>query len=104
MAPDLFGLKREGRIIRSGVRDHFTPHKPINSEKLFFGRQAEVQRLLECMTTPGLHALLFGERGVGKSSLANITLHLLLSKLAKGKSLLVRCDSLSTFSSVATEI
>jgi len=39
---------------------------------LLLGRDNHVARLVEILNTPGQHALLFGDRGVGKSSLANI--------------------------------
>ena len=32
---DIFGLEREGRIVASGVRLVFTPHRPIQSLDLF---------------------------------------------------------------------
>ena len=97
---DFFGLTRETKIVNSKVRDFFTPHKPIDSLDLFFGRQSEVQRIIEQINTPGQHSLLYGERGVGKSSLANIASDLLFSKLLKGKIYIERCDSSTTFESI----
>lgn len=58
------------RIIKSGVRDIFTPHIPVIRVNCLKGRNKELRSLFEHLTTPGQHALLFGERGVGKSSLA----------------------------------
>jgi Cdc6-like AAA superfamily ATPase len=98
-SPDAFGLDREKKILRSGVRDVFTPHQPINSLKLFFGRKAEVQSLMEQMNTPGQHALLYGERGVGKTSLANVAA-IVLKELAEGRLFQKRCDSTDTFATV----
>ncbi|MEK7206277.1 MAG: ATP-binding protein, partial [Pseudomonadota bacterium] len=69
---DLFGLERESKIEKSGIRKIFTPHKPVESSDFFFGRQKEVQKLIEQLNTPGQHSLLYGDRGVGKSSLANV--------------------------------
>ena len=63
-----FGLIREEKIKRSGVREVFTPHRPINKIDFFFGRQREVKTLIEQLNTPGQHSLLYGERRVGKSS------------------------------------
>lgn len=100
---DLFGLEREKRLVKSGVRDVFTPHIPVKSVSLFFGRQAEVQKLIEQLNTPGQHALLFGERGVGKSSLANITAEVLFQHILKGKLIRKRCDSGDTFVSIVAE-
>jgi len=96
---DLFGLQREQRILESGVRDAFTPHQPIDSLDFFFGRQREVQNIVEQINTPGQHSLLYGERGVGKSSLANVASKLLL-RLLVGKLYVTRCDSKSSFASL----
>jgi hypothetical protein len=64
---DFFGLSRERKIIKSGVREVFTPHKPINKVEFFLGRKKEVQNIIEQINTPGQHSLLYGERGVGKA-------------------------------------
>lgn len=101
-AEDMFGIEREFKIRASGVRDVFTPHKPIQSIDLFFGRQKEVQKILEQLGTPGQHALLYGDRGVGKSSLANISTQLLISRIIKGKLYSKRCGSTDTFQTVVS--
>jgi Cdc6-like AAA superfamily ATPase len=104
MAPDdPLGLAREAKIKKAGVRAVFTPHLPINTFKLFWGRQKEIQKLIEHINTPGQHALLYGDRGVGKSSLANVVCELLLSKLISGKFFSKRCDSSDTFQTVLEE-
>lgn len=97
---DHFGLDRELKIVRSGVRDIFTPHQPIQSLELFFGRQKQVAALIEHLNTPGQHGLLFGDRGVGKSSLANIASELLLARFVSGKLFVKRCDSTDSFLTV----
>lgn len=66
-------IEDERIIEKSGVRRVFTPHTPINDISLFKGRTVEVRQILSTLNTPGQHVLLFGERGVGKSSLANVT-------------------------------
>jgi hypothetical protein len=48
----------------------FTPSAPIQSRDLFAGRQKQVQKVLNAIFQPGQHAILFGDRGVGKTSLA----------------------------------
>ena len=45
---------------------------PIDEEDLFAGRATEVQRTLEAVFARSKHVVLFGERGVGKTSLSNI--------------------------------
>ena len=70
---------------------------------LFFGRQKEVQKIIEQINTPGQHSILYGERGVGKSSLANIATELLISKLIEGKLYTKRCDSNDNFLSILSK-
>lgn len=48
----------------------FTPNTPIDSRSVFAGRKKQVEDLINAISQPGSHAVLFGERGVGKSSLA----------------------------------
>lgn len=100
---DPFGLEREEKIRASGVREVFTPHQPIQTVDLFFGRQREVQALIEHLNTPGQHALLFGDRGVGKSSLANVASNLLLQHVIKGDLYKKRCDSTDNFTTLFSE-
>lgn len=45
---------------------------PIDEEDLFAGRLTEIRRILEATMSRSTHVVLFGERGVGKTSLANI--------------------------------
>jgi Cdc6-like AAA superfamily ATPase len=45
---------------------------PIDEEDLFAGRSHEVRRILESVFARSKHVVLFGERGVGKTSLSNI--------------------------------
>src|SRR5688572_16220523 len=100
---DLFGLSRELLIGRSRVRDVFTPHQPIHSETFFFGREEQVKKIIEQINTPGQHALLYGDRGVGKSSLANVAADLLFRYVVKGKLYIRRCDSSTRFIDVVEE-
>ncbi|MBW8639034.1 AAA family ATPase [Hoeflea sp. WL0058] len=45
---------------------------PIDEEDLFAGRTSEVAKMLRTVMEKSKHAVLFGERGVGKTSLSNI--------------------------------
>ena len=45
---------------------------PINEEELFAGRASEVVKILQTVIARSKHVVLFGERGVGKTSLSNI--------------------------------
>ena len=45
---------------------------PISEEDLFAGRSEEVSRILRAVIEKSKHVVLFGERGVGKTSLSNV--------------------------------
>ncbi len=45
---------------------------PVDEEQLFAGRLAEVTKMLRTVMERSRHVVLFGERGVGKTSLSNI--------------------------------
>lgn len=50
----------------------FTPSAPIAIAELFAGRSSQASKIVEAIGERGRHVILFGERGVGKSSLAQI--------------------------------
>ncbi len=45
---------------------------PVSEEDLFAGRSTEVLRILKAVMERSKHVVLFGERGVGKTSLSNV--------------------------------
>ena len=57
---------------RARVEDIFTPSSPVTRRELFAGRTQVLQQLLDLVQAPGRHAVVFGERSVGKTSLAII--------------------------------
>lgn len=50
----------------------FRPHAPIEDPSSFVGREVELERVSEALASPGLHVVVYGERGCGKTSLANV--------------------------------
>lgn len=53
------------------INTWFTPNQPIDSRDLFAGREKQVDKVISTIFQRGAHAVLFGERGVGKTSLTN---------------------------------
>jgi Cdc6-like AAA superfamily ATPase len=51
------------------LNDAFRPAAPIDRRALFSGRTAQLGDLFAVADQPGQHALVYGERGVGKTSL-----------------------------------
>jgi len=54
------------------IHSAFTPSAPVNNLDLFAGRREQIDRIFGAVFSPGQHAAIYGERGVGKTSLANI--------------------------------
>jgi len=50
----------------------FQPRAPITTKELFAGRWDQITTLADAVSQPGLHVVIYGERGVGKTSLANV--------------------------------
>lgn len=57
------------RISASRINEAFDPMHPISSE-LFCGRNKQVKQIYEAIMSNQGHVVLFGDRGVGKTSLA----------------------------------
>lgn len=79
----------------------FTPSAPIDHVDLFAGRWQELTAIKEAVVTKGQHAIMFGERGVGKTSLASV-IGALLKVLHVQVPLVVRqnCGEMDTFGKV----
>lgn len=50
----------------------FSPSTPLTENDLFAGRSSQIQTMLEATWEKGKHVVLYGERGVGKTSLAKL--------------------------------
>lgn len=54
----------------------FKPHQPIDLPELLAGRIDLLNRVTDAVNTDGLHIILFGDRGVGKTSIARVVSYL----------------------------
>lgn len=79
----------------------FTPSSPINKLEMLKGREKQIQSIMTAILQPGKHSVIFGERGVGKTSLASVLTQILVqvgqTNLLAAK---INCDSTDDFSSV----
>jgi Cdc6-like AAA superfamily ATPase len=78
----------------------FSPGAPIDEADLFAGRAAQIDRMIDTVMQRGLHAILYGERGVGKSSLANTFATRLFTKTSTLSCINVNCHPSDDFSAV----
>ena len=86
------------RLVRLG--SVFTPAAPIQNEDLFSGRNDLLVRIAHAVSQRGMHCILFGERGVGKTSLANILPSTLASSGAELVVAAINCDTSDDYSSL----
>ena len=69
---------------RIALRSVFTPAQPVTDRRMFAGRITILSRLIEIIEDRLSHVVIFGERGIGKTSLLHI-----LSDLAEESRYLV---------------
>jgi len=75
----------------------FTPAAPINEKDLFAGRTGHLRRVVDAINQRGQHVIVFGERGVGKTSLANVLSGFIRAIILAPR---VNCDGADSYSSV----
>lgn len=59
-------------LLRAEITEAFSPGAPVQERDLFSGRAPQIALLEDAVNQRGRHAIVFGERGVGKTSLANV--------------------------------
>ena len=78
----------------------FFPSAPIEKRNLFYGRTDQIDRVIDITQERGQHGVLFGERGVGKTSLANIIMEILQGNVICSK---ITCSRNETYKSLWTK-
>src|SRR3984885_12888355 len=86
--------------LRVEILETFTPGPAINEVAQFAGRKATIQRLQDIAIERARHAIIFGERGVGKTSLANIFHKDLNSETKQVREIAVDADTADSFDSL----
>jgi Cdc6-like AAA superfamily ATPase len=92
----LEGAERLERMRLLG--EAFRPAAPTDRRDLFAGRIEQIGELFAAVGQPGQHAVVYGERGVGKTSLANVT-----AEMIRSSNVLVAratCDASDDYGSV----
>ena len=74
----------------------FTPSAPIKEDGFFAGRYGQLKKIVDAINQDGQHGILYGERGVGKTSLANI----MPKSFTNIFSVRVTCNRKDTFASL----
>lgn len=80
----------------------FTPGSPVDTLELFSGRTEQLTEVLQAHNTRGQHVALYGERGVGKTSIASILAEAMgaAPKTKRPASMRVACNTRDDFQSL----
>ncbi|KAA9013018.1 ATP-binding protein [Sphingobium limneticum] len=96
------GRGSEADKARAQLREAFTPSQPVSRISMFAGREAVLTRLIRAIEDQQLHVVVYGERGIGKTSLLRI-----LTRLADEAKYIVcytSCGENSNFSDMFRSI
>ena len=77
----------------------FSPASPVRTLQLFAGRLRQLETVQRTIFTRGRHALIYGDRGVGKTSLVNILADV-FAEVDGFRCHKINCDKVDTFSTV----
>ncbi|MEA3044161.1 MAG: hypothetical protein QOH47_1999 [Sphingomonadales bacterium] len=80
--------------------DLFSPGAPIDEGQLLAGRGKQIDQLVEVVFQRGQHAILYGERGVGKSSLANVFATKIMAGARTLTMIHINCDPSDDFTKI----
>ena len=80
---------------RARLRNAYTPAQPVTDRRMFAGRTKVLTALIQSIEDQRLHVVIYGERGIGKTSL----LHVLSQAAAEARYLVVyvTCGAKSEF-------
>ena len=83
----------------------FTPATPIRDATLFSGRSDILIRIADAVNQLGMHCILFGERGVGKTSMANFV-RLVLAEMATQDLVIaqINCDTADRYGTLMRKL
>ncbi|WP_377829707.1 AAA family ATPase [Bradyrhizobium lupini] len=89
---------------RFEINQLFTPSTPVTERELFAGRTGQMNRLIDTVAERGRHAILYGERGVGKTSLVQILPMIIPGRKGSVKHIRVQAFPTDTFHSIAKNV
>jgi Cdc6-like AAA superfamily ATPase len=77
------------------IGEVFTPAAPVSNKELFAGRLEQMADVLILTRQAGTHGVIYGERGVGKTSLASVMVNMILGR--GGLAARTNCDTGDTY-------
>ncbi|MEW6705251.1 MAG: ATP-binding protein [Pseudomonadota bacterium] len=92
--------EEDWQTLWSEITESFSPGAPVQERDLFAGRQEQLRTLMDTVQQRGRHAVVFGERGVGKTSITNILGLVLRGPRRDVISVKVNADPQDTYESI----
>jgi len=92
------------RVLRFEASELFTPSAPITIAEMFAGRHEQITKLLDVIGERGRHAIIYGEPGVGKTSISQIIKMLVPVRTSAVRYIRKAAFSSDTFSSIWMEV
>src|SRR4051794_30559622 len=86
--------------LQKQVKEIFRPSSPVTTVEYLYGRTEKLKALKESLGIPGRSVFVYGERGVGKTSLARTGAYQFNSSATKP--VFVSCNETMTFSKLIT--
>ncbi|MBA4181693.1 MAG: hypothetical protein C0506_13975 [Anaerolinea sp.] len=89
-------------VVRYQLPTVFSPGSPVTDTRFLAGRAGQIDRALAAVAQVGQHAVIYGERGVGKTSVASL-IHMIWTEYIKDYEIVaarVQCDPTDTYASV----
>lgn len=93
----------EARTKHGQISAAFSPAAPVSRKSLFAGRTEQIGKLVEVVYQTGRHGIIYGERGVGKTSLAAVMADILRVSSGEDQQILTaraNCDGTDDYSSM----
>lgn len=89
-------------VLRAKLVKAFTPHQPISLPELLSGRLELLYRIQDTVNTEGLHVVLYGDRGTGKTSIARVVAYLVQEPKDEFglRCIIISCGAADTFSTI----
>jgi Cdc6-like AAA superfamily ATPase len=89
---------------RFEIRQLFTPSTPVTVAELFAGRLGQMVRIIDTIAERGRHVILFGERGVGKTSIVQVVPYIVPGRREHVKYCRIQAFPNDTFQTLAQRI
>src|SRR4051794_20541436 len=88
------------KALRFEAGELFTPSLPIGAAELFAGRTPQMNKIIDAIGERGRHVVIYGEPGVGKTSMAQILKFIIPTRTKTVKYLRQPAYSSDTFFSI----